>query len=712
MNPLDAPLAVTFFADQTGSTVRRASMSLHDLADLVMTTTAPVKTALPWLKLATFGDTPTPIRIDHDGRRRGGSLRSNGNVLSISGIEADYDLKAMSMADAAAALTSAGIAALLYTSPSSTPAAPKWRVLCPCSAPLPPAVRADLVGRLNTILGGVLADESFTLSQAYFYGAVDPTNHALAYASGDYIDRLHQIPPRHPVRAIAEPLVLPTLPDGSPPDAHAAAALTAALGVFSDPVDGMGRHQQLLRATNAVAPFILSGHMDEADVTEALEAAMVDSGRAANPGEVASALGGALRIGRPYEPPTYGAEFDALPAPPPPPRGRLRVLSPGECEGVTARPYVVKGLLAEGDVGCLFGPPGAGKSLLAPLLAYQVAQGVPFFGLRTKPGPVLYVAAEDESGMKRRVNALLLAHGAADAFGLVKGVSDLLSTSSADLADLLAEVERRRPALIVIDTLAMAFPGLIENDADGMGRVVAVARQLARRGAAVLLVHHDTKAQGGTPRGHSLLNGALDMAIALEPRDQAGIIRGRLTKNRNGSCDADLAFHIGVTVLGTDQDGDDVTAARAVALTVDGEAPARQPKLSAGQTAALEALKRLMVTKAEAASDGTPAVPEAAWLDAWVSLSTGADARARMRCARSMRANLAGKGVIEMIGDMCRPTASARAGNVRGMAQSQQNQAGNEGEWRRILPPDPGGMGNGGEHTLKECSPIPHRGTE
>ena len=49
-------------------------------------------------------------------------------------------------------------------------------------------------------------------------------------------------------------------------------------------------------------------------------------------------------------------------------------------------------------------------------------------------------------------------------------------------------MRERRPALVVIDTVAMAFPGLIENDADAMGRVVAVARALTEHGAAVLLV--------------------------------------------------------------------------------------------------------------------------------------------------------------------------------------------------------------------------------
>ena len=250
-----------------------------------------------------------------------------------------------------------------------------------------------------------------------------------------------------------------------------------------------------------------------------------------------------------YQVEQAAAEFGALPPAPPPPAGRRSIVTPAQCDGISARPYRIKGLLAERDVACLFGPPGAGKSLLGPYIGYRVAVGAECFGMRCKPGSVLYVAAEDESGMERRVAALRGRLGEAEAFGLVRGVSDL-NIGSPDLAWLLAEVEARRPALVVIDTLAMAFPGTIENEAESMGRIVAVSRRLTEWGAAVLLIHHSSKAQDGTPRGHSLLNGALDMAIALEGRDDEGVVRGRLTKNRSGGCETVFAFRIGVAELG------------------------------------------------------------------------------------------------------------------------------------------------------------------
>jgi len=240
---------------------------------------------------------------------------------------------------------------------------------------------------------------------------------------------------------------------------------------------------------------------------------------------------------------------------------RLTFLSPAECVSAPARRYLLKGMIAERDVACIFGAPGAGKSLLAPFLAYAVAQGRTAFGMRTKAGGVFYVAAEDEHGMRGRVRALQQAHGDAPEFRLVGGVSNLLSTDSPDLKELARAVKAQKPKLIIIDTLAMAFPGLEENSADGMGRVVAVARALTKWGAAVILIHHDTKAEGGTPRGHSLLNGALDVAIHVK-RDDSGVVRGRLSKNRNGTCERDIAFRIAVEDGGLDEDGDQITLPR------------------------------------------------------------------------------------------------------------------------------------------------------
>ncbi len=277
---------------------------------------------------------------------------------------------------------------------------------------------------------------------------------------------------------------------------------------------------------------------------------------------------------------------------------RLTFLTPGECANLPARDYLIKGLVAPGQVGCIFGDPGAGKSLIAPRLAYAVAQGSEAFGLRTRQGGVFYVACEDEEGMAGRMTALHTDLGEAPSIYLVRGCSDLFSPGqiqgkgSLDAEALRLEVKARKPKLIIIDTLAMAMPGLEENDAAGMNRVVQIGKALARHGAAVIFVHHGTKAEGNTPRGHSVFNGALDFSIHVKAADQSGIVRGQIRKNRNGPADLGIAFHIGTRHIGTDVDGEPVHAPICEPCDPLDMAGAG-PRLSAAQAAAMALVRQM-----------------------------------------------------------------------------------------------------------------------
>lgn len=179
LSPLDRPLSVTTFPNRFASRKVHIQRTFRELATLIKKTTAPTKAELPLLKLATFGDLATDK----------GSLRHDRNVLTVSGIEADYDLGKMTIPEAVERLTSAGVASMIYTTASHTVAEPRWRILCPTSADLPPTARLGLTATLNGVFGGVLAEESFTLSQAYHYGSVAKNpDHHVELIDGRYID--------------------------------------------------------------------------------------------------------------------------------------------------------------------------------------------------------------------------------------------------------------------------------------------------------------------------------------------------------------------------------------------------------------------------------------------------------------------------------------------------------------------------------------------
>ena len=174
-------LAVTIFDDVHANSCQEYRWQIDDLAErLREPKTYPSKAACKLLKLAIFGEQ----------RTEKGCLRHDSNVLQISGAEGDYDGGEVSLADAQMLLSEKSITAILYTSPSHTEAKPRWRVLAPLSRPYPPSERARFVAQLNGCLNGILAPESFNLSQSYYCGRVDGAPYAVAQVRGKCIDEL------------------------------------------------------------------------------------------------------------------------------------------------------------------------------------------------------------------------------------------------------------------------------------------------------------------------------------------------------------------------------------------------------------------------------------------------------------------------------------------------------------------------------------------
>lgn len=184
---------VTLFPD-----VLATSLQSFDLAwsDLVARCTNPpeyaTKQACPLIKLASFGAMAS----------RKGSLRHDSNVISVSGVEGDYDGGQVTPEAAAMLLQMAGVEALIYTSPSHTDAAPRWRVLAPFSVGQPPEARRQLLGRVNGALGGVLAAESFALSQTFYIGRVTGAPYRALHVAGQPVDTLVSLPVVVPVPSV------------------------------------------------------------------------------------------------------------------------------------------------------------------------------------------------------------------------------------------------------------------------------------------------------------------------------------------------------------------------------------------------------------------------------------------------------------------------------------------------------------------------------
>lgn len=287
------------------------------------------------------------------------------------------------------------------------------------------------------------------------------------------------------------------------------------------------------------------------------------------------------------------------------------------CKVDVRQSYRWKHLVAPGDLFLILGRPGAGKSLLAPALCHHMGRGAEMMGRRTTKGACLYIAGEGFADLEGRMQALHQRWGDSDVHVLAQPM-DLRNEEV--LEQVLAMVQQLQPVLIIVDTLAACMPGLQENDGGEMGRAVAALRRLAEVESrpAIGVVHHTPKSSD-TPRGHGILEGALDVILRVEVEQEGNRVL-RMSKNRNGPVDqAGLGFAIEVEDVGVDQDGD--TIWKPVMVENSMRAKGRLAKVGSLGQIAYAFLADLLATKGEPHKVGLDgpevmAVPIALWKEA------------------------------------------------------------------------------------------------
>jgi archaellum biogenesis ATPase FlaH len=314
------------------------------------------------------------------------------------------------------------------------------------------------------------------------------------------------------------------------------------------------------------------------------------------------------------------------------------------------RSYIIKGLMAPAEMSLIVGPPKCGKSFLALHLAYTVAQGRLAFGRRVHSCTVLYVAAEGEAGIAKRLKALAGEHGVADNLYVVAQPVDLLHGDA--LQSLIQMARALDAGLIVIDTLNRVLAGGDENSPEDMGTLVANLSDLRHQtGAHLAVVHHGTKASDGrTPRGHSCLIGAVDLILEVA-KVEGGDRRASIAAAKDDADGLDLGFRLRQVDLGRDEDNDLITTLMVEELDT---APRRQPKLSPTERGARDALASLIAghgSPLPAGSDfplNVHGVQEEAWLAECETrrVSSAERERDRRRAIRQAFAALLEVGII------------------------------------------------------------------
>lgn len=251
----------------------------------------------------------------------------------------------------------------------------------------------------------------------------------------------------------------------------------------------------------------------------------------------------------------------------------IPLLSISELESqVKEMGWLVKRMIPLGIV-TLYAEASSFKSFLALDLALHCAHGLDYLGLKTRSGPVVYVAAEGGLGILGRIRAWHAARGL-DMSRCPLYVVPVPVDMVADAGAIVSAVSKLGivPVLVVVDTLAQTNVGS-ENDS---AEVSAFYRTLngafaLRWRCTVLVVHHVGHAATDRPRGSSAIGAASDALYAVTRTRGAPYCTLTCDKLKDGSSPPPVSFRMDTIPLGTDDDGDQISSLAPVHLANESE---------------------------------------------------------------------------------------------------------------------------------------------
>lgn len=189
--------------------------------------------------------------------------------------------------------------------------------------------------------------------------------------------------------------------------------------------------------------------------------------------------------------------------------------------------WLVDGVLVENSLCLFWAGSDSYKTFVAIDISFCIATGYAWHDRKVVSGPVVYVAAEDITGVTKRMIGWRETKGKNLPKAKITLLNDSFTMASPDADKLIRSINLlpEMPKLIVVDTLARSFGAGNENQTQDMNAFILACDKLRRAtGATILIVHH-TGRNVEQERGNVALRGACDTIFTVSRSGTSGKIK-------------------------------------------------------------------------------------------------------------------------------------------------------------------------------------------
>lgn len=220
--------------------------------------------------------------------------------------------------------------------------------------------------------------------------------------------------------------------------------------------------------------------------------------------------------------------------------------------------WIVKNLIPANSSGVVFGRSQSFKTFFLVYLACHIATGRAFAGLAIRKGLVIFIAAEGEQGLAKRVRAWEILNECEVGRSLVIIPHSVFPTEPEQkkcLIDKIIEESKFQGlpvALTIFDTMSKCSNGAYENDAGAMTKYLNDCKMIGRAvGCSVINVHH-TRRVSDDFRGAQSIQDSVDFMLSVKRNTKAITKRTTISLNKMKESEIDFEWHVDLKPLDID----------------------------------------------------------------------------------------------------------------------------------------------------------------